>query len=103
MTDKDKLEMAMKALTWIGNQNSSADSGSLQVHARNTLALINSVGSVRCRPPQDKNRWPPDMDQEAIEKAIDANCGCAGGWNCDCVSAFNQVIVAEWSRYNTRA
>lgn len=49
-----------------------------------------------------KNRFPHDMGEEAIQKAIDAKCGCDGKWDCDCVSIFNGVCGEQWSRYNTR-
>ena len=42
----------------------------------------------RRRKPQDPTRWPPSMSQEDIESAIDRVCGCAGKYDCDCVSCF---------------
>lgn len=110
MTDKDKLDVAMKALNWIISQRQTCSSDPvegflLQEHAKKAVDIINGVSLKRKRIPRDmsKKRWPPDMDQEAIEKAIDTHCGCAGGWDCDCVSVFNQVGIQEWTRYNTRA
>lgn len=42
------------------------------------------------------------MDEEAVQKAIDAKCGCQGQYDCDCVSVFNAVCGEQWTRYNTR-
>ena len=62
------------------------------------------MGGMRRRLPQkcrSGNSWPPDMTEEDVEKAIDRLCGCAGGYNCDCVSVFNRARKEEWFRYNT--
>ena len=56
--------------------------------------------NARARKPRDPSRWPPGMAQEAIEQAIDRVCGCAGKYDCDCVSVFNRAKGEEWYRHN---
>lgn len=109
MPDKDKLETAMNALNWIVSQRKPdgdpVDGRPLLDRAQQAVDIIEGRNRLRHRMPRPmgKEKWPPDMDQEAIEQAIDKLCGCGGKWDCDCVSVFNQVGVNEWTRFNTRA
>lgn len=56
----------------------------------------------RTRSPQMPHRWPPSMTSEEVEAAIDAVCGCAGQWDCDCVSVFNKARGSAWEKHNLK-
>lgn len=56
----------------------------------------------RKRKPRDLKRWPPGTTQAQADARIDAVCGCAGKYDCDCVSVFNRARGAAWSEHNTK-
>jgi hypothetical protein len=55
----------------------------------------------RRRKPRDVTRWPPGTTEAEAEALIDKLCGCAGKWDCDCVSVFSQARSAAWDAHNT--
>lgn len=56
----------------------------------------------RRKPNLHGRRWPPNMSVEDIDKAIDDLCGCAGKYDCDCVSVTSQACGEAWEKYSTR-
>ena len=78
---------------------------------RNTLPIVPEAKlepketkdvARRRKPNLHGRRWPPNMSVEDIDKAIDDLCGCAGKWDCDCVSVTSQACGKAWETYNTR-
>lgn len=56
----------------------------------------------RKRRPLDLNFWkcPPGTSSETLEAKIDAICGCAGCFDCDCISVFNKAKCELWMEYH---
>lgn len=50
----------------------------------------------------DLAMWPPGWSQEQALKAIYDLCGCAGKWNCHCVSVENNACGNAWEKWNER-
>jgi len=45
--------------------------------------------------------WPPSASENDVHAKIDSICGCAGQYDCDCISVFNRACSEMWFDHNT--
>jgi hypothetical protein len=56
----------------------------------------------RVRKPCSHMQGNEPFSADDLEARIDKICGCAGQWDCNCVSVFNRAMSELWYEHNSK-